>query len=116
MTTVQETITSLLTNAGLTVYPLSVPASSGSYPNVVYQMITNQQIRSHVGIEMERPRMQLSCHAKKFSECVATAQTVKTAMDLNRTNFKLATKENEFDARDVESGIYRIVLEYFVWV
>ncbi len=112
--TTQETLVTLLSGQGLTIYPLSVPVD-GTYPNVVYQTISNRQFRSHSKVEMERPRMQLSCWAKKYAECVATAQTVKAAMDLNQMDFKLATKENEIDAKEVESGIYRIILDYFVW-
>jgi tRNA threonylcarbamoyladenosine modification (KEOPS) complex Pcc1 subunit len=113
--TVQETLVTLLTGEGLKAYPLSVPVRDAVYPNVVYQTISNRQIRSHAGVEMERPRMQLSCWARTYSACVATAQTVKSAMDLNQVDFKLATKENEFDVKEVEPGLYRTVLDYFVW-
>lgn len=115
--TIQETLTALLAGKGLTVYPLSVPVK-GTYPNVVYQMISNRQVRSHVGVEAERPRMQLSVWAKgqdAYLQCVATAQTVKNAMDLNKTDFMLATKENEMDAKEVEPEMYRVILDYFVW-
>jgi hypothetical protein len=111
--TVQATLVALLQGEGLTVYPLSVP-NNGTYPNVVYQMISNVQIRSHSGVALERPRMQLSCWGKKYADCVSTAQAAKAAMDLNQTDFKLATKENELDARE-EAGLYRIVIDYFVW-
>jgi hypothetical protein len=112
--TIQETLVSVLTGAGLTVYPLSVP-TGGSYPNVVYQTISNRQIRSHAGVEMERPRMQISCWAKTYAACVTTAQAVKNALDLNQADFNLATKENEIDIKEVESGLYRTVLDYFIW-
>lgn len=109
------TLVSLLAGLGLKVYPLAVPESGAVYPNVVYQTISTVQIRSHEGVEMERPRVQLSVHAKTYIQCVQTAQTVKSALDLNQTDFKLATKENEMDAKEVEAGIYRIMLDYFIW-
>ena len=113
--TVQATLVSLLQGAGLTVYPLTVP-QNGTYPNVVYQRVSNMQVRTHSGVALERPRVQLSCWAKTYAECVATAQTVKAALDLNQTDFKLATKENELDAQEVETGLYRIILDFYVWV
>lgn len=111
---VQATLVSLLKGKGLTVYSLAVP-SNGTYPCVVYQAISNKQIRTHAGIDSERRRMQISCWGKTYADCVATAQTVRTAMDLNQTNFKLAVKENELDAIEVELGTYRIILEYFIF-
>lgn len=113
--TIQETIRALLTAQGLRVYPLSVPKSGGIYPNVVYQTISNTEIRSHEGLEMEKPRMQFTCWAKTYQECVETAQTVKSVISLNRTDFEMATKENEFDIKELESGLYRTVLDFFIW-
>jgi hypothetical protein len=112
--TVQITLVDILQGLGYPAYPLEVP-NNGIYPNVVYQMISNKQIRSHSGVEMERPRMQISCWGKRYADCVTTAQTVKAALDLNQTDFKLATKENEFDVKEVKSGLYRIILDYFIW-
>lgn len=113
--TVLEDVVELLTGQGLKVYPLSVPAKDAIYPNVAYQMISNREFRSHAGAEAQRPRVQLACHGKTYASCRATAETVKAAMDLNRTDFMLATRENEFHAKEVEPEIYRIVLDYFVW-
>jgi hypothetical protein len=111
---VQTTLVTLLQDEGLTVYPVAVP-TNGKYPNVVYQRISNVQVRSHSGVEMERPRMQLTCWAKKYADCFDVAQAVKEALDLNQTDFKLATKENEMDVREESTGLFRIILEYFIW-
>jgi hypothetical protein len=113
--TVQATIVSLLQGVGLTVYPLTAPGN-GTYPNVTYQRVTTVQVRTHSGVALERPRMQLSCWAKTYAECVATSQTVKAALDQNQTDFKLATKANEMDVAEAEPGYYRIILEYVIWV
>jgi hypothetical protein len=114
MTTVQEALVSLLRNEGLTVYPLAVP-NNGTYPNVCYQRVSNPQYRTHSGVYMERPRVQLSCWGENYADCVATAQTVTAALDLNQSDFALATKENEMDAVEVETGLYRILLEFFIY-
>ena len=113
--TIRETVVTVLETAGLTGYPGSVPAKVGTYPCVVYQIISNKKIRTHAGNVGERPRVQLSCYGKTLATCVATAETVKAAMDLNQTNFELATLENEQDAKEVEPGIHRVILEFFIW-
>jgi hypothetical protein len=112
--TVETTIVSVLETAGLTVYPGSIPAN-GTYPNVVYQRISTAQIRSHAGVEMERPRFQFSCWGKKYSDSLSTAQVVKNALDLNQIDFKLAVQDSELDLKDVETGLYRKVIDMFIW-
>lgn len=113
--TVETDLDALLKAQGLTVYPGSIP-ENGNYPNVVYQLVLSTDIRSHEGIAMEKPRFQLSCWAKTKKASVETAQTVKAVLDLNQTNFKLATRVNEFDFPDVEAKLYRRILEYVLWV
>ena len=113
--TIETDLVALLQAQGLTLYPGSIP-ENGTYPNVVYQRITTTDIRSHKGIEIERPRFQLSCWAKSYKTSVETAQTVKAVLDLNQIQFKLATRENEFDFPDVEAKLYRRILEYILWV
>ena len=121
MTTVQEDLVAVLEDAGLKLYPNAVPAKDAIYPNVVYQQISSKQIRYHrrdgsdSGTAMERPRIQLSVHGRSKATVMQTAQTVKGALDFNQTDFILATRENEMDAKEIESGIYRVMLDYFIW-
>ena len=107
----------LLTSVGLRVKPEFVPIGT-TYPVVVFQQVSNTEDVSHNGISAEMPRIQLTCWGKDpegYSQAVSTARTVKNAMDLNQTYFKIAFKENEFDAGEEEPGFYRVILEYLVW-
>ena len=110
----EQTLVTVLETTGKPVYSLSIPAN-GSYPCVVYQRISTLQYRSHSGNELERPRFQVSCWGKTYSETKALSESVKTALDLNQVNFKLATKEEEIDEKEAETGLYRKVLDFFIF-
>lgn len=114
--TTEETIITLLQGAGIQVYPGSVP-EDGTYPNVVFQVISEPLLaRTHDGTEVYTPRVQFSVWAETYEEVVLTTQTVKDIFTLNRTDFKLATKENEIDfPEEVEAGYYRRIIEFLVW-
>lgn len=114
MTYLEEDIESVLNT--LTVYPLSVPDDdSASYPCVVYQKVSNKQFRTlNQGNTIARYRFKFSCWGKDYESSLATAKTVKEKLDLNNTDFKLATKENEFDTKETEVGLYRTTLEFFI--
>ena len=105
----------LLEDAGLTVYPDMAPEDA-DYPCVVYQRISTPKIRTHAGVVLEYPRYQFSCWSPRKQETVQTADRVKEALDLNQIHFKLATQEEELDLPDQEAGLYRRVLDFFIWI
>lgn len=114
-TLLEEDIVSLLTTSpALTAYALSVP-ENGTYPCVVYQRISTNPLRTMSGNGLEKTRFQLTCWGKTLDSSLQTAKTVKTKFDLNQTNFVLATRENEFTAKEIESGLYSTVLDIFIW-
>lgn len=110
----EATLKTVLDTTNYPVYALSIP-TNGALPCIVYQRISTYQIRSHSGNEMERPRFQISCWANTYSGAKTVAEAVKTALDLNQTNFKLATKEDELDDKEVETNLYRKILDFYVW-
>lgn len=110
----EATLKSVLKSTGYPVYALSIP-TNGTIPCIVYQRISTVQYRSHVRNELERPRFQISCWAKTYDEAKTVSEAVKTALDLNQVNFKLATKENELDDKEVETNLYRKILDFYVW-
>lgn len=112
--TIEEIIKSKLKTNGVKTYPLSVPVD-GTYPCAVYQRVSTVQLRSHSGNTAEKARMQLTCWAKTESGCKTLAGTVCGLLDLNRTDFLLATKENEDDVQEQELGLFSCVLEFFIW-
>lgn len=116
MTTIlEEDIYSLLiASPTLTAYPLSVP-TDGTFPCVVYQRISTTQGRYMTGNGLEKIRYQLTCYGKTYSSSLSAAKSVKTKFDLNTTNFVLATKENQLEAKEVETGLYSTILEFYIW-
>lgn len=105
----------LLEDHGLTVYPDFAPERV-VYPIVVYQRIDTPEVRYHGGVALEYPRYQFSCWSDDKGETIQTADRVKEALNLNQVQFKLATKEAERDVPDQEAGLYRRVLDFFIWV
>ncbi|HLE52700.1 MAG TPA: DUF3168 domain-containing protein [Anaerolineales bacterium] len=112
--TIEETVVTVLQGRGAKVYPLRAPEDT-PYPFIVYQFISTLPIRAHGESVMDRVRLQVSVWSKSYDQCVTITQNVKAALNFNQTNFKLATRENEFDTTDPEPGLYRKLLEFFIW-
>lgn len=110
----ESTLKTLLKTLGYSVYALSVP-SNGNYPCIVYQRVSTLQLRSHSGNELEKPRFQVSIWAKSYDEAKTISESVKSLLDLNMTNFKLVTKENELDDSETEAKLYRKILDFYIW-
>jgi hypothetical protein len=110
----ETTLVTLLRTLGYPVYALSVP-TDGTYPCIAFQRVSTLPIRSHQGNEMERPRFQISCWGNTYAVAKTISEAVKTALDLNQTNFELATKENELDDLETETKLYRKILDFYVW-
>lgn len=111
---IEETLVTVLKGTGKNVYAISVPPN-GSYPCIVYQRVSTSHIRTHSGNELKRPRFQISCWGKSYSEAKALSESVKALLDLNKVNFELATMENELDEQETETKLYRKILDFFIW-
>lgn len=111
---VETVLITLLEGEGLDVYGGAIPENK-PLPAVVYQRISTPQIRTHVGVAMEYPRMQITIWGSKQKDVSDIAETINAVLDTNQINFKLATKENEFDITEVEPNLHRRILEYFIW-
>lgn len=111
---IEEKLVSILQGTGVPIYPLFAPENS-AYPCIVYQRISTVPIRSHAGPVMDRPRFQFSIWSRNYEQCVNVAAAIRTVLDLNRVDVKLATRENEFEVVEVEPGLYRKLLDFFVW-
>jgi len=114
---IEETIVDLLQDNNINVYPDSAPVKA-IYPCVVYQRISTPLIRTHSGNTLQYPRFQFSCYGKGEngkSDALTTAQSVKSLIDLNQTNFILATKEGELDIEEIEPLMFRRILDFYIW-
>lgn len=113
----ETTLVSILNDAGLTVYGLALPQDGTAVlPSAVYQRISTRQFRHMAGNGLTRPRMQITAWGETYEDSLDTAETVKTALDLNTTNFELAVKDNEIHTLEVEPGLYATRLDFLVLV
>jgi hypothetical protein len=111
--TVQVTIYHKLAAIG-TAYPDALPANP-TLPSMSYKFISLSQQRHHGGNSLARYRLQVDCWAKTRGAANTLADSVKTALDLNQTGIELITVEQAIDFNDVETGIERRMLEFYVW-
>lgn len=109
--TLAQTIKTTLT--GVNLYPLAIP-SDATYPVASYQQISDRPIRTHAGNAARRVRYQINCFGKTYESSNNLATTVKGLLDLNTTNFLVATKENEIQTKEAESGLYSTLIEFFI--
>src|SRR5919106_6592949 len=101
--TIEHTLITLLQGRGANVYPLVAPEKA-AYPLIVYQRVSTAPIRSHAGAVMDRARFQVAIWSNKYEQVVEIAESIKDTVDLNTTDFELATRESELDSTDAEPG------------
>jgi hypothetical protein len=112
---IEEILTSLLNTAGLTVYALALPQDGTAVlPSAVYQRVSTRQFRHMAGNGLERPRMQITAWGETYQDSLTLADTVKTTLDLNTTDFELAVKDNEVHTIEVEPGLYATRLDFLI--
>lgn len=95
-------------------YPDGLPANP-SLPATSYKFISMERQRSHAGNMTTRYRLQVDCWATTRAAANTLANSVMTALDLNKTGVLLITAENAADLNEPEIGIERRMLEFFVW-
>ena len=95
-------------------YPVSLPANP-TLPSASYKFISEMQFRHQTGNDLRRRRLQVDCWAKTYTAACVLGDSVKAALDLKVTTFKLITAENAADLSDPEAGIYHRMLEFMVW-
>jgi len=115
MTAAETTIQTILTNNSIKWFPLVAPHDEPA-PFVVYQEVSsNLNLWTLDGAEAPRSRWQIACWAYAYTEAGTLAGTVRGLFNLNTTNFEFAKVENRFDLPDPESGLYRKILEVYIW-
>jgi hypothetical protein len=111
----EGTIRTILTDNDITWFPLVAPHDEPA-PFVVYQEIpSNLNIRSHSGDEALRSRWQLTCWEYDYDRARELADRVRDLFHLNTASFEFAAVENKFDLPDPDSGLFRKILEVYIW-
>ena len=111
---IRTAIDSTLTNADIPAYWMIAPHDAVT-PCVVYQQISTSPMRAHTGNVADRQRWQLSCWAHSADETELLATTVKGLLDLNQSEFEIATVEAELDFPDADRELFRKILEFQFW-
>lgn len=95
-------------------YPDSMPQGA-AIPGMAYQFISERNFPSHSGAGLTRRRLQVSCWGKTRAAADTLAASVKSSLSYDQTNVELITPEDLSDFKDPESGLYRRIVEFFVW-
>ena len=111
--TIESDVYQALAAVGAT-YPVSLPANP-TLPSASYRFISQMPERYQGGNTMTKRRLQVDCWAHTYTAACTLADSVKAALDLKVTTFKLITAENVSDLSDPTVGIYHRMLEFFVW-
>lgn len=112
--TIDTVIASKLASVG-TFYPLAMPSKGATLPGGCYQFISEVNMRHHGGADMVRRRLQVSCWAQTYAAAITLADSVKAALNLNRTNIELIVAETISDYIDEEAQLYRRIVEFYIW-
>lgn len=106
-------VTKLKTITGKEAYALEKPKSDNYC--VVYQQISMVKARAHDGGGLFRSRYQLSCYGPTFADSRNMARAIITALDGNTSDFLLSTMENMLVTKEIDSNLYRSIVDVFIW-
>jgi hypothetical protein len=95
-------------------YPDSMPAGA-TIPGMAYQFISERQFPSQSGPALKRRRLQVSCWGTTKAMSETLADSVRAALDYNKTGIELIAPVDQGDFKDPESGLYRRTIDFFVW-
>lgn len=109
-----ETLVSKLNSIAKT-FPLVKPEKE-SLPCILYQRIDTVQNNYHTGKSLSRPRYQITCLASTKKAANDLATLVKTALDLNKVDFPLAYLINQFDDKEQEEKIFKVILDFYIFI
>jgi hypothetical protein len=110
---------------GTRVYPLVIPEQvydeATKRPCLVYSMRGLDQTQTFCEtIELQRADIGIDCYAKTYEASIALATAVKTALTdyvgtMGDVEISKLNLNNQFDLLDLEPGLFRVALSFFVW-
>lgn len=111
--TVEEVLKNYLeTQLNKKVFPLVKPQNE-SLPCIVYQRISTVEKRNHSGkSNINRVRMQLIVYGNTYSEAKDLANQVKNLLEVNTTQWKVSTLENQIE---FQTEVKQIILDFYIW-
>jgi len=113
MATKLETLASVITSGSSAVFAYEKP--KGNNNCVVYKLISTTPIRTQTATVFEQNRVELDCWGDTLAKSRTLAQTMKTTLDLNKTNFTISYLINDFTVKDAETGLFNTILDFYIW-
>jgi hypothetical protein len=82
---------------------------------IVWHHISDIPVRNiNQGTYRERTHYQINCFGSSLASCISLATKIKTKLDMNKTDFILATMNNGFHMKDDELELYKYVLDFWI--
>lgn len=110
---------------GNRIYPLVVPEQNfdetTKRPCLVYARTGLDLTKTFCGtIDLERSTFAIDCYARTYAAATTLAAAVKAALTdyvgaMGDTEVREVSLENEFDLMDLEPGLFRVALSFFIW-
>jgi len=115
MTTKLETLASLISasSGSPDVFMLEKPQNNNDC--IVYKVISSQPVRSHSGTLFEKTHVELNCWGTNATNSQTLATNMKTLLDCNTHDFKISYLDNNFDVKEIETGLFRSILDFYIW-
>lgn len=115
MTTKLETLVSTISNSTGTPKIYAYEKKKDENNCIVYKLISTVPVKTHEGTLFEKSRIQLDVWGDTLAKSRALADKMKILLDNNVTNFKISYLSNDFTVKDIETGLFQTILEFFIW-
>ncbi len=93
------------------IYPVKLPQNP-TYPAITYFQVSGSPIYTKQGRHGTRPRVQISCWAKSYTQVKQLAEKVKLAMD---GYAKENLHQNETDIYEDDVSVYHVPLDFIIF-
>jgi len=107
------------------IFPLIIPDQefdeASKRPCLVYSIAAMDQTKTFCGtIDLRRATVSSDCYARKYVDAVGLSTVVKDALadyvgTMGDVEVSAVSLENQFDLVDLEPGLFRVALSFFVW-
>jgi hypothetical protein len=109
-----ETLGSVIASSGSAVFAYEKPNKNNEC--IIYSLISNVPIRSMDKVLLEKSHVQLDCYSKTLEGSRNTVVGLKTLLDCKTSgSFKASYFDDDKCIKDLESGLYRSILDLYIW-
>jgi len=109
---VEETLVSVLKSNSINAYPNV--KKEGDNSCLVYQLVSDKPYRNSQGIYLWKSHYLLSAYSTTYSAVKNLANSVISALDGNKNDFKTSWVTNVNDASDIDAKLSRVDIDLFI--